>query len=1040
MARTIKELCKANETVFNDSLLDRVESLQDFIDGKIDPAAFFGLNATTGGMKALFEQGFERLAGKSGKAVFKLTQGMGGGKTHSVIAFGLLAQSAQLRLAMLPGDPNASAFGDARVVAVDGRENYPTYLWGYIAERLGKGAEFEKFYAPVASAPSPADWKKLIGDEPIVIAFDELPTYLDGAEATTVGSSNLARVSVRAIANLLVAVSALPRVMVIITDLQNTYQRGSEMISEAMRNLAGETDRQAVDIAPVRLNTDEIYQILRKRIFASCPEPGSQEVEEVAQEYVEALKRAKAMDVVVGTPESIKERIHASYPFHPSLRDIAARFRENPHYQQTRDLITLMRLVTRAVLRPGRADAPHLIGFQHADLNDSQTINAIRRINDALSNAIATDVASNGGAKAETLDAASGHNVVVPAATLLLMSSLSAAANPVHGLTEPELTECLVTPGAKVEGVREALDALRAKANHLHKDREGRWYFSPTENVQAKLNSLASGYLPEVVATVLRTKLKEMFEPTTRELYQQVLPLPPADKIVPEQDGVLLVIVEPHPEGLNPVAQKVWDDVDYKNRLLFLTGDSGGMTDLNMAARELRAAEDVVKDVSERQRLPEGSPQVVEARRLLEEKTASFSTHVIETFKSVYYPQAKGLRAIAVRMTFAANHYDGEEQITKALTDAKKFRPKVDDEFDALRTRIESDLFSAKKLPWSDVKRAAAMQQGFVILPPKGLDHIRDQCVDVRKLWRGSPGGYVEKPPFAPDKTGVTARTLHRDDVTGRTRLEVKAIHGDRVHWGKNASVSTSSPVVEGEVLETDDVALWFLCVDTRHPAGSDGHHETGLPLSWTGKVEVKIDPQDGATVRHMSLTSVPPGATIRYTVDDSEPASSGLVYNGLVNIPDEGCTFAAIAEKDGVRSEKVTYRFTSRIGGAGGGVTPKVNPHAPARWRSKLRFRTTEESYKAIKAAKDAKATVGGMEINVISADDSDAFVSLVLGESVGLPAAELERVLSDLQGRLPSGEVSLTAPVVSFETGTDLDRFSNAIGHPYDMKDVTQ
>lgn len=1040
MARTVGVLCRANETVFDDSLLDRVESLQDFIEGKIQPAAFFEKNHTTGGMQTLFEQGFERLAGRSAKAVFKLTQGMGGGKTHSVIAFGLLASSLATRSTMFPSDPNASAFEDARVVAIDGRDNFPTYIWGYIAGRLGKGAEFEPFYKPVAKAPSPADWRRLIGDEPVVIAFDELPTYLDDAESTAIGSSNLARVSVRAIANLLVAVSALPRAMVIITDLQNTYQRGSDMISEAMRNLAGETDRQAMDIAPVRLNTDEIYHILRKRIFAFCPQPGSDEVEEVAKAYVEALRTAKAMDVVVGTPESIKERIHASYPFHPSLRDIAARFRENPHYQQTRDLITLMRLVTRSVLDPSRMDAPYLIGFQHANLNDPQTINAIRRINDALSNAIATDIASNGGARAEALDAASGQRRVVPAATLLLMSSLSTATSPVLGLTEPELTECLVSPGMKVEGIREALDTLRAKANHLHRDRDGRWYFSPTENVQAKLNSLAGSYTNDVVANVLRTKLKEMFEPTAGDLYQRVLALPAADEIRPEQDSVTLVIVEPHREGLNPTAQKVWDDTDYKNRLLFLTGDSGGLTDLNLAARELRAAEDVVKDVSERQRLPEGSPQVVEARRLLEEKTAAFSTHVIETFKSVYYPWARGLRPVAVRMTFAANHYDGEEQIAKALTDAKKFRPNVDEEFDALRARIEMDLFSSKKLPWLDVKRAAAMQQGFVMLPPKSLDHIRDECVDVRKLWRAHPGGYVEKPPFAPDKTSVTVRTLHRDDTTGRTRLEVKPVHGDRVHWGKAAAVLASSPVVEGEVLETDEVSLWFLCVDTRHAPGSEGHHETGDPFPWAGKVEVKIDPQVGATVRRMVLSSVPAGANIRYTLDHSEPASSGLTYTGPIQIPDEGCTVAAIADKDGVRSEKVTFRFPPRADGDDEEIIIKVDPNEPARWRAKLRFRTSEETYKAVKAAKDAKATVAGAEINVTSPEDSDAFVSLVLGESTGVPAADLETVLADLQKRVPGGDVSLTAPVLSFETGADLNRFSDAVGQPYQVKDVTQ
>jgi hypothetical protein len=114
----------------------------------------------------------------------------------------------------------------------------------------------------------------------------------------------------------------------------------------------------------------------------------------------------------------------------------------------------------------------------------------VRRINDALSNAIVTDIASNGGAKAECLDAASGRTVVVPAATLLLMASLSAAANPVHGLTEPELTEYLVAPGARIEGIREALDALRSKANHLYRDRDGRWWFS--RNLRAVCSYLSA--------------------------------------------------------------------------------------------------------------------------------------------------------------------------------------------------------------------------------------------------------------------------------------------------------------------------------------------------------------------------------------------------------------------------------------------------------------------------------------------------------------------------------------------------------------------
>jgi hypothetical protein len=391
-------------------------------------------------------------------------------------------------------------------------------------------------------------------------------------------------------------------------------------------------------------------------------------------------------------------------------------------------------------------------------------------------------------------------------------------------------------------------------------------------------------------------------------------------------------------------------------------------------------------------------------------------------------------------MTFAANRYDGEEQIKKVLTDARKFRPKVDDEFDGLRTRLESDLFSAKRVPWADVKRAAAMQQGFVMLPPRGLDHIRDQCVEVRKLWRAHPGGYVEKPPFPPDRTGVIFRTGTRDETTGRTSLVVKAVHGDRVHWAPTPGVSAASPIVTGEVLDTDKVSLWFLCIDTKHTVGTEGHHETGDPVHWTGKVEVKIDPQSGATMRRMALSSVPPGALIRFTVDDSEPTSSGTTYTEPVEIGDGGCTFAAIAEREGVRSEKVTYRFPPRSAAAGGSEAPEIDPNRPAKWKARLKFRTTEDTYNAVKAAKDAQATIMGLEINVTSREDSDAFASLVMGEGVGLPASDMEGVLADLQARVPGGEVTLAAPVVSFETGTDLNGFSIAIGLAYDVKDVVQ
>jgi hypothetical protein len=77
--------------VKSDSLVEQVAQIEDFASGRIDGRAFFQRNYFTSGLELLVRRGFERPAGKSEDGAFYLTQAMGGGKTHSLIAFGLLA-------------------------------------------------------------------------------------------------------------------------------------------------------------------------------------------------------------------------------------------------------------------------------------------------------------------------------------------------------------------------------------------------------------------------------------------------------------------------------------------------------------------------------------------------------------------------------------------------------------------------------------------------------------------------------------------------------------------------------------------------------------------------------------------------------------------------------------------------------------------------------------------------------------------------------------------------------------------------------------
>ena len=92
LVKTIKQARRPRPGVFDPTRRDTVLDLTDFAAGRIDPAGFFAENHITEGMKTLLTEGFRRLEGKSTQGVFKLTQAMGGGKTHNLLALGLLAR------------------------------------------------------------------------------------------------------------------------------------------------------------------------------------------------------------------------------------------------------------------------------------------------------------------------------------------------------------------------------------------------------------------------------------------------------------------------------------------------------------------------------------------------------------------------------------------------------------------------------------------------------------------------------------------------------------------------------------------------------------------------------------------------------------------------------------------------------------------------------------------------------------------------------------------------------------------------------------
>ncbi len=227
---------------------------------------------------------------------------MGGGKTHSLIAFGLLAGNPDLRREVVPRIRAGAEFGVAKVVIFNGHQNPENLLWGFVGEQLGQGEVMAPFWRNGARTPGVDEWVATLGGEPALILLDELPSYLQMAQGEPVGNSTLGGLTIGALERLFNALPRCPRACVVVTNLKDdVYLDGSGQLRTLIENLSKHYDRNAQAITPVQKNSGEVYEIVRKRLFDGLPL--TERIDEVAQAYVSALQKAKRVDTIPTTPE-----------------------------------------------------------------------------------------------------------------------------------------------------------------------------------------------------------------------------------------------------------------------------------------------------------------------------------------------------------------------------------------------------------------------------------------------------------------------------------------------------------------------------------------------------------------------------------------------------------------------------------------------------------------------------------------------------------------------------------------------------------------
>jgi hypothetical protein len=1007
--KTLVDLCKPRASVFDKARLDTVYNLDDL--PTIHPGEFLSENYVTEGMRILLTEAFNRLEGKttSASGTFLLSQSMGGGKTHNLIALGLLAKHPKYRKQVMADFFKPGDLGAVTVVAFSGRKtSTPFGIWGEIAEQLNRKAVFNEFYSPL-KPPDPNKWVELLRGEPVLILLDELPPYFEASRAVAVGDTYLDRLTEIALANLLVAVNSnkLPRACVVITDLSGTaYAGGSASITQALQSLNDleqEVNRNVVRIDPVKINTNEIYHILRTRIFEKTP--SAADIQDVADAYGVAVDNAKKMGLSEVSPDQLKTDIRNAYPFHPAIRDLYARFKENRGFQQTRALIRIMRIIVSHLWNSGAAAKHGLIGPQEFDLQDASMLGEIRQINAGLEVAIARDIAAEGGsALAQQIDGGTTTDAQ-DIAKLIFLSSLSTATNPVLGLSRSEILGYLAAPDRDIVKLRGVFDRLQADAWYLHASRDGKLFFKNVENLKAKVATYARNKLREQREKELRDRINEMFKLATRAAYQKIQALPALDQIQLQQDSVTLVVFRPADDSFRAI-EEFYKNQQYKNRVCFLTGAAKAYDTVLERAAELSAIRTIIGEMDQ-EGVRESDPQYIEATEIQTKLEGRFYQACRETFTILHYPAKSGLVPVDLDPKYVANEYKGEEQVLNALKECYKYT--IDIAADGnFRSRMESKLWpeSAKEVAWNSIRQRAATDPSWVWHHPDALDNLKNELVK-RDIWREMMG-YITRGPFEKPATSVQVQALSRDEESGQTTLRIRPQNGDTVYMETKGPATVSSKKLVDYDIKTKALKLSFLCVDSK------GEHATGNAVSWTNSIFIKHRFYQEGAKRKCELKALP-GGKIRFTTDGSGAETSGVPYDKPFEIPEDCRVILAIAEGDGVKSQPVNIPAPKgKVD-----ITSTIDRTKAAVWKRSFKKDSTGETFQFLETAKKHGAEPGGVRLTI--AKDS-RWIELNTPDDTFHAIEHFEHGADVLKEFIPEGVLSIDVGSLKFDSGQQL------------------
>jgi len=449
---------------------------------------------------------------------------------------------------------------------------------------------------------------------------------------------------------------------------------------------------------------------------------------------------------------------------------------------------------------------------------------------------------------------------------------------------------------------------------------------------------------------------------------------------------------------------------------MFLTGDRNTMDNLLRRAKEYKAIQRIIANMRS-ERVPENNPQFELAVDRDIKIGQQFLSAARETFVKLYYPfQYQGTDRLVhaeFLMVFNGNNFNGEEQIKKVLSDRQKFTSESPIS-DAFRNKCLVRLFTLEEMRREDLKSRAAANPAWQWHHPKALDELIDHCLKTG-LWH-QVGNYILKNPPKED-TSVIVQASWPDKNKSTAILKIIPKFGDVVHYEFNQpATEASDKITDFNSWKTDEMVVYFLCVDSKK------EHETGKQLKWVNKITLRYNTYDAGDQKKIRLEASAHDAIIRYSTNGSDPNDSGAIYAGDFIVPKDTRFVQAIADKDGIYSEKIQVSIDwSQPEGM------KIEKDKPLLYEKKGMYKTNnnKSTYEELELFRKHNASFGEVFLNFnFKHEDKEYWSSVTFGESLVLPKEKLDSHIEFMRNSMNADgtfEASMQLGRIYFTTGQD-------------------